>query len=112
MYSYYSVPSDRTAGLIHTLKSATHDLKLISSSFLAMKDQNAALTDFKPYGALTKRNIFPCSAPNSDPALIQCFSKFGADRNALCVSDLIISKLLGSATNYNICTESRETTLL
>ena len=59
--------------------STTHDLKPISSNLFSVNDQKAALANFNPYKALTTVNNFPSSGTNSFPALIQYFSKLGAD---------------------------------
>ena len=81
-HSYYSSPLNFTAGLSQTSGSAGLDWNPISSNFRAINALKAALTYFKPYEALTTINTFPCSGPNSGPALSQCFSKLFALRKA------------------------------
>ena len=100
------------AGLIHTSESAGLGLNPISSHFFAITDLKAALADFSPYTALTRIKTFPCSAPNSEPALIQCFSRFYADKNAFCTSAPITSRSFKAAANIKILIESLDTTVL
>ena len=111
-YSYYYSPSGLIAGLNHTSGSDGIYLNPIFSSFLAMKDLKAALADFNPYRALITINTFPCSAPNSGPALIQWFSRLSADKKAFYASAPIILRSFKAETNSRIIIESLDTTVL
>ena len=88
------------------------DLKPISSNRFAINERKAALADFNPYSALRTMNTLPCSAPNSGPARIQCFSKLPTDRNVFCTSYPDSSKSFNAATSSRIRTESLDTTVL
>ena len=80
MYYWYWGTYGLVAVLRNTSGSATHELKPISSNFFAANDRKAALDNLNPYKSLITMNNFPCSTPNSDPAIIQCFSKLDVDR--------------------------------
>ena len=77
-----------------------------------MKGLKAALAGFNPYRSLITINTFPCSDPNSGPALMQCFSRLSSDNKAFYKSAPIISRLFKVATNSRILIESLDTTVL
>ena len=87
-------------------------MKPNSSSFFARKDQKDVPADFNPYRALFKMKFFPCSGPNSEPALIQTIYKLGAWKKVFCTSAPNKGKSFNAAIINMIHTESLDTTVL